>query len=240
METSYSSYDYKKSIERVDEVLNSSDLNFIDSDSIPARSSLTFNNGYYVNISVLYVDIRGSKKLADNHKRPVLAKIYKTYISEVVAALKGNAGINEIYIEGDGIWGVFATPYKSDLDRLFSTAAQVASLVDILNIKFKKKNYSQINIGIGLAYGSSLYIKAGYKGSGINEVVWLGKVVGEAAMLCSYGNRNSSDKEIMVSSFFYDNLNDHNKSLLNWNSIRECYHGYVVNTDMDKWVQDNK
>lgn len=56
---------------------------------------------------------------------------------------------------------------------------------------------------MGASYGSSLYIKAGYKGSGINEVVWLGKLVGEAAKLCSYGNKTWSDKELMVSDVFF-------------------------------------
>lgn len=38
-------------------------------------------------------------------------------------------------------------------------------------------------VGIGLAYGRALMIKAGYKGSTINEVVWMGDVVNEASKL---------------------------------------------------------
>lgn len=240
MDSSYSSYDHNKSIERIDETLNSSDTNFSDKKSIPNRDSLTFNNGFYVEASAMFVDIRDSKDLNDKHTRPVLAKIYKTYISEVVAVMKGDSNINEIYIEGDGVWGIFDTPYQDDINEVFSTSARVSSIVDILNIKYKKKGYSTLTIGIGMTYGSSLYIKAGYKGSSINEVVWLGELVGEAAELCSYGNKTDNDYETMVSYGFYSNLNDSNKKLLEKNNNRSCYHGYIINTEMNEWVKDNE
>ena len=85
MEAKYSYYDYEKSIERIDEVLDGSDSSYEDKKSIPSRDSLTFNNGFYVECSALFVDIRGSKNLSGKHTRPVLAKIYKTYISELIA-----------------------------------------------------------------------------------------------------------------------------------------------------------
>ena len=76
MEADYSVYDYKKSIERIDEVLSSSDANYEDKKGIPKRDSLTFNNGFYVDASALFIDVRGSKKLNGLHTRPTLAKIY--------------------------------------------------------------------------------------------------------------------------------------------------------------------
>lgn len=239
MEAKYSEFDHEKSIERIDETLNNSDANYEDKNSIPLRSSLTFNNGFYVDCAALFIDMRGSKSLSEKHKRPTLAKIYKTYISELVAVLQSHSKVSEIYIEGDCVWGVFDTPYKTDIDSLFSTAAKASSLIDILNIKYKKKGYSEITVGIGLSYGSSLYIKAGYKGSSINEVVWLGKLVGEAAQLCSYGNKTYNDNETMVSNIFYDNLNNDNKVLLSKNYNRDCYHGNVINLAMNEWVKAN-
>ncbi|WP_299872953.1 adenylate/guanylate cyclase domain-containing protein [uncultured Cocleimonas sp.] len=239
MEANYSYYDFNKSIERVDEVLDGSDASYEDKKSIPLRSSLTFNNGYYVDCSAIFIDIRGSKDLNEKHTRPVLAKIYKTYISELIAVLKSHLKINELYIEGDAVWGICDTPKKKDVDELFSVGAKASSLIDILNIKYKKKGYSELTVGIGISYGSSLMIKSGYKGSGINEVVWLGKLVGEAAKLCSYGNKTYSDSEMMVSNVFYDNLNDTYKKLLSKNYERDCYHGCVINLSMNEWVENN-
>lgn len=239
MEAKYSYYDYEKSIERIDEILNSSDASYEDTNSIPSRDQLTFTNGYYVNASVIFIDMRGSKALAEKHTRPVLAKMYRTFISELVAVLRGHATVFEIYIEGDAVWGVFDTPTKPDIDKVFSTAAQAASLVDILNIKLKRKNYTQINVGIGIAYGQSLLIKAGYRTSGVNEVVWIGKVVGEAAKLCDLGGRLWTHR-MFVSNTFYSNLNESNKKLLGQDYVNDCYTGNVVSSSMEDWVKSNR
>jgi class 3 adenylate cyclase len=239
MEANFSLYDYKKSIERVSEILDSSDASYEDHVGIPSRDRLSYTNGYYVDVTVLFVDIRGSQALTEKHTRPVLAKIYRAYISEVVAVLKGNTTISEIYIEGDGVWGVFNTSTKGEVNSVFNTAAQVASLVDILNVKLTKKGYSSIEVGIGLDDGESLYIKAGYKGSGINEVVWLGRVIGTCSVLCSNGNKTWTDREMMVSKMVFENLTDHNKALLEWNHARQCYHGSVINILMNEWVTVN-
>lgn len=45
MEASFSTYDYNKSIERIDEILNSSDATYQDHKGVPSRNSLTFLNG---------------------------------------------------------------------------------------------------------------------------------------------------------------------------------------------------
>lgn len=239
MQTTYSAFDHLKSIERISDLLEGTDASYEDSKGIPSRDRLTFSNGFYVDVTVLFIDMRGSKALAEKHTRPVLAKIYRAYISELVAVLRGNSKISEIYIEGDGIWAVFDTQTKPDVDEAFSSAYMAASLIDTLNIKLKEKGYSELVVGMGLTDGEALVIKAGYNGSGINEVVWLGRVVGDAARLCDFGNSDSLDREIMVSVVVYENLNDENKLLLGWNSARNCYHGNVVQVGMDKWVSEN-
>lgn len=239
MEATFTQYDFANSVERISEILDGADANYQDHKGIPSRNSLSFTNGYYVDVTVLFIDIRGSKELSEKHTRPVLAKIYRAYVSEIVAVFKGNTTISEIYIEGDGVWAVFNTTTKTDVNSVFKTAAEVASLIDVLNVKLKKKGYSTIEVGIGLDDGESLYIKAGYKGSGINEVVWIGRVVGTCAALCGYGNKLWSDREMMVSEVVYGNLTDHNKKLLEWNQARGCYHGFVVDVVMNEWVKDN-
>lgn len=241
MEANYKDYDFDKSRTRIDDILNSSDNNYIESKIIPKRDNLTFSNGYYIFCCALFIDMRGSKEFAKKHTRPVTAKIYRSYISELVAVLNGNQNLREIYIEGDCVWGVFDTPYKTDVDKVFNTAAQAASLIDTLNIKLRKKKYSEITAGIACHDADVLMIKAGYNGSGINEVTWIGKLVGETADLCSKANRWNS-KRTLYSQAFYDNLSDTYKKEINWltwNYSYSCYEGNTVNLAMDKWVQDN-
>ena len=153
--------------------------------------------------------------------------------------MNGNPFCSEINIVGDGIVGIFDSPKKYQLDRVFSSAAKISSLIDVLNCKYDHADIEKITVGIGLSYGRALMIKSGAKGSGINDVVWMGEVVNEATKLSIYGNSTYSDKEMMVSKIVYQNLNEHNQNLLSYNSNRGCYHGYVINTEMNDWYKDN-
>lgn len=89
----------------------------------------------------------------------------------------------------------------------------ISSMIDALNCKMAKRGFGPISVGIGLSWGRALMIKAGFKGSGINEVVYMGEVVNESAKLASWGNASWGDREVMVSDDFYGNLNDDNKKL---------------------------
>ena len=100
------------------------------------------------NLIFLYLRVFINLNFHKKHTRPVTAKIYRSYISELIAVLNGNTRLREIYIEGDCVWGVFNSPKKSDIDSIFSTAAQAASIIDTLNVKLRKKNYFEIKAGI--------------------------------------------------------------------------------------------
>jgi class 3 adenylate cyclase len=232
-------YNVDDSVARINEILSATDASYEELDYIPVRELLTFTNGFYVNCAAVFVDIRKSSELTDFHKNRVLAKLYRAYISEVSAVMNGNSLCAEINVVGDCVSGIFDTPKRPNIDSVFSTAAEIASLIKILNYRLKMNNITELRVGIGVAWGRALMVKAGYKGSGINEVVWMGNVVNEASKLASYGNRESYDKQIMVSSDFYYNLNDDNKKLLELNNVRNCYHGYLVDIYMNNWYKQN-
>ena len=77
-------YDFEASLARIDSVLNSNG-DYMDVAEIPSRDSLTYSNGYYLNCYALFVDIRESSQLPKRHLKKVLAKIYRSYISELTA-----------------------------------------------------------------------------------------------------------------------------------------------------------
>ena len=240
MKANYKFYDFKESLDRMKEILSSSDSQFEEKDSIPSSDSLTFTNGFYVNCSALACDIRESSELAKKYNRPKLSKLLKTFISEMVAVMNGSTNCKEVLIEGDCVWAIYDTPYLTDINEVFSIAAKVNSAVKFLNYQLKKYQFEEVNVGIGISYGRSLMIKAGYKGSGINELVWLGNVVNDAHYFCSLGSKLTGwqrNKPIYVSSVFYSNLNDHNKGLLAYDSSTTSYYGNVVNTEMDEYLQ---
>jgi class 3 adenylate cyclase len=240
VQATYAYYEFDKSRERIDEILTGVDASYEDHKGIPSRDRLTFTNGFYVDVTVMFVDMRGSKELAEKHKRPVLAKIYRAYISEVVAVMRDNINVNEVYIEGDGVWAVFNTATKQDIQGVIDTAGKITALVNVLNVKLARRGYSSIKVGIGIEDGESLYIKAGYKGSNINEVVWIGRSVGSAAKMCGYGGAGWLDGTTMISSRVYSDLDDQRKNLFAWSNTRNCYTGTFWNVVMQKWVTDNE
>lgn len=239
MEATNTTYNLQDSLQRMDDILNSQNI-CEERESIPPRNTLTFTNGYYVNCCAIFVDICGSSDLTNEHTRPVLAKIYRCFISELVALFNSDSRSREISINGDCVWGVFETQHQSDIDVMIEIAAKASSLIDIINYKLQKKGYQTIEVGIGIDYGRALMAKAGYKGSSINDVIWMGDVVNHACHLCGYGNKTDDDCRIMISDIIYNNCKDDYKRWFSWNSIRNCYHGNVVNIKMDNLLRNNK
>lgn len=79
------SYDVDKSSERMDNILDASNDNYVEKgNNIPVRSNLTFTNGYYVNVTAIFIDIVGSSDMTDEHKRPTLAKCIEHFFRNVL------------------------------------------------------------------------------------------------------------------------------------------------------------
>ena len=237
MESTNKNYDLDTSLARIDEILDASNDSFEESDSIVDRSKLTYTNGFYVYATALFVDIRDSSNMTDAHKRPVLAKIYRSFISEMVALMNGHSTCKEVNINGDCVWCVCETNYKADIDGVFSLAAKACSLVDILNFKLSKRGYQTYEVGVGIDYGRALMIKAGNKGSGLNDVVWMGDVVNQACHLSNEANSGYFDKRVFLSNVIYDNLNDKNKNLCSKDGGRNIYQADVINIGMSDWLK---
>jgi len=234
MESRNNIFDFRKSFKRISDILDSNDANYVASDTIPPRSKLTYSNGFYVSCTALFVDIRGSGSLPEKHKRPTLAKIYRSYISECVAVLNGNELCREVNIVGDCVNGIYATKTKNDVMSVVEDAAKVCSVVNYINSKLLRKGYSQIEIGVGIDDGRALMIQAGQYGSAVNDVVWMGAVVNNAAKLGNNGNKTKSDKRVMISDIVYGSVNDDYAKLFSRNVSRGCYHGDIINTGMEK------
>lgn len=238
MEGNYKPYSYAASSSRIREILDQPAGVFEETKSLPSRDKLTYTNGFYSYCSAVFIDIRDSSGLTSKHKRPVLAKIYRSFISEMVAVLNSFANVREVNIVGDCVWAVYNTPYLDDINDVFSIAFQANTLKDLLNHHLEKKGFSSIKVGIGVDYGRALMIKAGYSGSGISDVIYMGDVVNRAAHLAHDAGRGWNPA-IYVGSVFHQNLNDHNQGLLTQHyhsTLGTVYRGNVVRTDMSEWI----
>lgn len=239
-ETTYT-YKIEDSTSRMDDILDASDNDYSDNENnIPSRDKLTFKNGYYVDVTSIFIDIVDSSKLTDGHKRPTLAKMYRCFLSECVAIMNSYTICKEININGDCVWGVFETPNISDVDKVTDVAAKLNSMIRILNYKLEKKNYEKINVGIGIDDGLALMVKAGYSGSGLNDVIWMGDVVNSACHLANRAGRGLR-KTILVSSKVYENVLENTQKLLSKCTIdgKIYYEGNFIWKEMENWYHEN-
>lgn len=213
MRTSQTAYSVDVSDSRIREILDANDQSFEELDYIPTAERLSYSNGFYVMCTALFIDIRGSSKLPETHTRPVLAKIYRAYLSECIAILNQDKNCREVFITGDCVSGIFDTTTKDAINDTFFRAGQLNTLLNLLNWRLEQKGYTPIRCGIGIDYGRALMLKAGYKGSGINEIIWMGDVVNNASNLCHQGNKGSR-KAIQASAVIHANIRDDYKQLL--------------------------
>lgn len=242
MDGNYKLYNYTNSSERIQDILDQPAGTFEEVEGLPDRDKLTFTNGFYGMCSAVFIDIRDSSGLTKKHKRPLLAKIYRSFISEMVSVLNSDPNVREVNIVGDCVWAVYKTTQKTQIDGVFSIAYQANTLLKLLNTHYAKKGIDPLKIGIGIDYGRVLMIKAGFSGSGINEVIYMGDVVNRAAHLAHEAGRAWNDP-IFVGDVFHQNLNDHNRNLLTSryvSNLGTVHTGNVVHTPMNEWVDSLK
>lgn len=239
MDGNFKSYDYTDSASRIKAILDQPSGTFEEVSGLPDRDKLTFTNGFYGMASAIFIDIRDSSSLTGKHKRPTLAKIYRAFISEMVAVLNSDPYVREVNIVGDCVWAVYKTTHTNHMDDVFRIAYTANTLIKLLNHHFAKKGIGALRIGIGIDYGRVLMVKAGFSGSGVNEIVYMGDVVNRAAHLAHEAGRGWNANPIFVGGAFECNLNDHNRGLLSSSYVSglgTVHTGNVIHASMDEWV----
>lgn len=240
MDGNFKSYSYTASSARIIDILDQPAGQFEETDALPDRDRLTYTNGFYGRCSAVFVDIRDSSGLTQRYKRPALAKLYRSFISEMIAVLNADADVREVNIVGDCVWATYNTPYTSDIDDVFTTVCRANTLRRLLNTHLGKREYDPLKFGIGVEWGRVLMVKAGYDGSGLSDVVYMGDVVNRAAHLAHKAGRGW-EPAIWVGGAFAGNLNDHNQGLLTQrydHEVGTVYTGDAILLDMNKWIEE--
>lgn len=242
MDGNFKLYDHEKSSERIAEILDQPTGQFVETDALPDRDRLTFTNGFYGRCSAIFVDIRDSSSLTQTYKRPTLAKLYRAFISEMVAVLNSDPYVREVNIVGDCVWATYNTPRKRDISDVYTVACRANTLLELLNKHLIERGYDSLSIGIGVDWGRVLMVKAGYNGSGLNDVVYMGDVVNRAAHLAGNAGRAKVPPDpIWVGADFFENLDPGDAKWLKPKydyELGNVYTGYVVLSEMSEWVRD--
>lgn len=241
-------YDYKEGKKRIEEILNNSAE--IQKKEIPKDdSNFTYDNGIRSWIGSVFVDIVGSKKLIENEKDIIVAKILRSFTAEIITIMNSSPNARQIGVRGDCVYGVFSTPYQRDTMELLNIASYINCLIQMLNKLLNKKGYPNIKVGIGIGIGEDLIIKAGKKGTGINDRIWIGKAVIDACVLADKAGRNGNGT-IGITKTVYDNfIEELLKESPNAKSWFESRYDYDINntvyysnvfiTEFVNWINEN-
>lgn len=182
-------YDYKKGKERIETILDNK-LDVIEKNELPSDDSFTFNNGYYSWVSSVFVDIRSSSELFADEDKEKVAKLIRSFTSEIIEILRKDDNLREIGIRGDCVYAVYTTPKKDDVYEIADKTFYVNTYLKMLNSILDNRSLPTITAGIGMSTAQELVVKAGRKDVGINSKVWIGTAVSRASNLSSLGNKN--------------------------------------------------
>ena len=241
-------YEYKKSKETIESILKSP-TKILGKDFVPSSDSeFTYENGITAWVGALFVDIVNSSSIFQSPNEDT-ARIIRCFCSEIISILKDDSNYREIGIRGDCVYCIYNSPYQTDLVEIFRHAYRINSFMKMLNKLLLNNRYSTLRAGIGLGCSQDLIIKAGHNGSGINDRIWIGKAVVDAAHLSGVANRNGVSA-IAMSPLFYNNTiellckeNEHYKSWIcphysGYYGSVDYYHCNIIETSFDKWIEE--
>lgn len=247
-------YDYQEGKKRIQNILNNN-LEVFESGRLPDDSNFTFENAYKSWISAIFVDIRNSTDLFTIKNKTEVSKIIRSFTSEIIEILRLNSGnkedsrLREIGIRGDCVYGIYTTPKKIDEYDIAEKAFYINTFMRMLNKLLSSKGFYSIKAGIGVATAKELIVKAGRKGVGINNAVWIGSAVTIASKLSGVANKNNISP-IAFSNSSYDNIikllieNNSGKNPENWLKREynfDCgyyYHGDIVDAEFYNWINN--
>ena len=239
-------YDYTEGKRRVLEILN--DPNDIkEVDRIPSDSEFTYDNGYYSWVTALFVDIRNSTSLFADNKKSSTARIIRCFTSEIIEILKNDSNLREIGIRGDCVYAIYSSKNINDDIEILDKAFFINTYLKMLNQLLSNKRMPEIQAGIGLATHQDLVIKAGRKGSGVNNKVWIGEAVTYASKLSNEANKNGV-KPILLSEEFYNQMIKKFKEINNnyqnsWfveytdDMLGKVYGSGLTMTEFENWIE---
>lgn len=239
-------YDYINGKKRIENILNDSN-DIEEKDKVPTEEKFTYHNGYYAWVTAVFVDIKDSTTLFAENRKASTSRIIRSFTSEIIEILKNDNNLREIGIRGDCVYAVYTTVSEEENDEIANKVFFVNTFLNMLNKILINKKMKTIDAGIGVSTAKELVVKAGREGSGINNLVWIGKAVTYASKFSSMANRDGY-RSIIFSDSFYNSMIDKlckrnsDKDPKSWFTKYEdkdlgCfYNGDVVKSEFDNWI----
>lgn len=239
--------EFRNCKKRVIDILTSK-TSIKEMDSIPSsEDEFTYENGIKTWVGALFVDIRNSTDYFKENKSETIARVMRAFCSEIISILQKDENFRQIGIRGDCVYGIFSVTDKKDLEQILSNAILINTFQCMFQKILLKNSMPTFEIGIGLGCSKDLVIKAGKKGTGINDLIWIGDAVIDACKLSSQGNIDGF-KPIVMNDCFYTNIKNANANpkatYSNYCSKKFSkkidefvWHCKMVRTDFYDWIE---
>jgi hypothetical protein len=240
-------YDYKAGKQRLEEILDNN-MEVVEQDKLPNDDDFTFTNGYYSWVSAIFVDMRDSTKLCADEDKEKLAKVFRSFSSEIIEILRDDDNLREIGMRGDCVYAVYTNPKQADVYETANKCFYVNTFMKMLNQLFREHNLPEINVGIGMSTAQELVVKAGRKGVGINSKIWIGKAVSRACHYADHGNKDGNPA-IVMGTCSYNNMidklvkNNPDRKPKEWFTYHkdegegDYYTADIIKIDFDNWIK---
>lgn len=240
-------YDFSNGKKRIENILNDSN-EIEEKDKVPSEEKFTYHNGYYAWVTAVFVDIKESTKLFTENRKTSTSKIIRSFTSEIIEILRNDDNLREIGIRGDCVYAIYTTSTHEEDYEIASKTFYINTFLEMLNIILENRKMNKIVAGIGVSTAKELVVKAGREGSGINNLVWIGKAVTYASKFSSIANRDGY-KPIIFSESFYKSMinvlckNNKSKNPKSWfsehnhNELGTFYNRNVVNSEFYEWIK---
>lgn len=195
--------------EKVREILDANfqieDINYVPEIT---DTRLTFGNkGLKFEATVLYIDLRDSTKILNQHNKSTIAKIHKAYLYTTVKIAKSLGGEVRSF-NGDSVLAFFQGTTKNTLSNAVKAAMQIRYMIanSESGINTLLEKYSAVDFGIGIDDGKILCVKVGVGGdANTKDLIWIGNAVNKSVII---SDQCKSNYYIGISSYVYSNLND--------------------------------
>lgn len=192
-------------------------------------SKLTFGNtGLRFKGSVLFIDMRGSTEVLNNHNKSTVAKLHMAFFHTIVKIANSLDGHVRSF-NGDSALVFFEGNYKETISTAVKCAMKIKYAIDNSDVGINEllKKYSKLDFGIGVDHGEMLCTKVGVGGEHNRDLFWIGNSVNKSTVL---GDQSKKPHHVSISKYVYDNL-------LDWAKYGKSKDYWGNETDVDMWTR---
>lgn len=158
----------------------------------------------------------------------------QTLVQEMLMVMKDSIHCCDRLVVGNYIYGIFSTPFKTQIDDVLETLAKLNSANDLVAMKLKGKEIETPKLRIGADYGSVLRTTS--KTEEDSDYLWNGTRFKHLTELVE--RQMKEEEDIVVTERFRQNLKDDYKKYLLARDGK--YVANVRNVTLKKWIEEHE